>query len=154
MIATHAGSAGATSPGTVLPPIERPTRRITEAKPCRWATVRHDMRMGKEAESSRAARVVRLLEDNVRTELRVMNSMLELDLSDATIERLVEGVASGVLYAFNVDWSPDWMKPGQVHAWEEGGVFFARCSGCLLDSPPAESRPSAEDWARQHESLH
>ncbi|MEU5669651.1 hypothetical protein ABZ749_04610 [Micromonospora sp. NPDC047753] len=110
--------------------------------------------MGKEADSAREARVVSLLEDNVRTELQVTNSMLELGLSDATIERLMEGVTSGLLYAFNVDWSPDWVKPGQVHAWEEGGAFFARCSGCLRDSPPADSRASAEDWARQHDTLH
>jgi hypothetical protein len=110
--------------------------------------------MEKKAVSTREARVVSLLQDNVRTELQVTNGMLELGLSDATIERLMEGVTSGLLYAFKVDWSPDWVKRGQVHTWEEGAACFARCSRCLLDSPPADSRASAAAWARQHETLH
>jgi hypothetical protein len=67
-----------------------------------------------EADMERDARVVSLLEDNVRTELQVANDMLELGLSAAAIEGLMEGVTSGLLYAFAVDWSPDWVKPGQV----------------------------------------
>jgi hypothetical protein len=110
--------------------------------------------MAKVAGTAREARLVSLLEDNVRTELQVTNGMLELGLSEATIERLMEGVTSGLLYAFKVDWSPDWVKPGQVHEWEEGGAFFARCSVCLLDSPRADSRAAAEAWARQHEATH
>ncbi|WP_329100324.1 hypothetical protein OG792_17970 [Micromonospora sp. NBC_01699] len=116
--------------------------------------VRQNVRMGKEADSARTARVVSLLEDSVRTELQVTNDGLELGLSDVAIERLMEGVTSGLLYAFEVDWSPNWVKPGQVHAWKEDGEFFARCSRCLLDSPAADSRASAEAWARQHETLH
>ncbi len=110
--------------------------------------------MAKHADSARSARVILLLEDNVRTELKVTNDGLGLGLDDDAIERLVEGVTSGLLYAFEVDWSPDWVKPGQVHAWQEDGVFFARCGGCLLDSPPAESRASAEAWAHEHADLH
>ncbi|WP_330270792.1 hypothetical protein OG205_26725 [Lentzea sp. NBC_00516] len=110
--------------------------------------------MAKEADGTRDTRVTLLLEDNVRSELEATNGMLGLGLSDDTIERLMEGVTSGVLYAFKVDWSPDWVKPGQVHAWEEDGAFFARCSECLLDSPPAESLASAEAWARKHATLH
>jgi hypothetical protein len=109
--------------------------------------------MAKDEGEVRADRVVSLLEDCVRTELQVINGALELGLSDAAVEQLMLGVTSGVLYAFSVDWSPDWVKPGQVHGWEENGVFFARCSRCLLDSPPAGNRESAEQWARQHESL-
>lgn len=110
--------------------------------------------MTNEADSAREARVVALLEHNVRTELRVMNALHELGLDDAVIERLTEGITSGVLYAFAVDWSPDWVKAGQVHTWEEDGAFFARCSRCLLDSPPAHNRASAEAWVRQHETQH
>ncbi|MFJ5991006.1 hypothetical protein [Lentzea sp. NPDC092896] len=82
------------------------------------------------------------------------NDALGLGLADDAIERLMEGITSGVLYAFEVDWSPDWVKPGQVHAWEEDGVFFARCGECLLDSPPAEDRASAEAWAHEHGAQH
>jgi len=110
--------------------------------------------MSNEADSAREDRLVSLLEDNVRTELQVTNGMFELGLSDARIERLMEGVTSGLLYSFRVAWSPDWVKPGGVHGWEERGVFFARCSVCLLDSPAAESRASAEAWAHQHEATH
>ncbi|WP_439661574.1 hypothetical protein ACSHWB_08715 [Lentzea sp. HUAS TT2] len=110
--------------------------------------------MTKGAESAHDARVTHLLEDNVRTELKVTNDALGLGLADDAIERLMEGVTSGVLYAFEVNWSPDWVKPGQVHAWEEDGMFFARCGGCLLDSPPAEDHESAEAWAHEHAALH
>ena len=74
------------------------------------------MKMTNEADRGREARVVALLEDNVRSELQTMNSLLELGLGDATIERLTDSVTSGVLHAFAVDRSPDWVKPGQVHA--------------------------------------
>ena len=117
--------------------------------------VRHDVGMaGEEVEKERDARVVALLEDNVRTELQVANGMLELGLSSTHIERLMEGVTSGLLHAFNVDWSPDWVRDGQVHAWAEKDAFFARCSVCLIDSPPAEDAATAEAWARAHEASH
>jgi hypothetical protein len=75
----------------------------------------------------RDARVVSLLEDNVRTELQVANDMLELGLSAAAIEGLMEGVTSGLLYAFAVDWSPDCVKPGLM---DQG-------------APPARKGPAA-----------
>lgn len=53
----------------------------------------------------RAKRVIALLEDNVRTELQVTNGALDLGLSNAAIESLMQGVTSGLLYAFAVDWS-------------------------------------------------
>jgi|BarGraNGADG00312_2_1021985.scaffolds.fasta_scaffold86193_2 hypothetical protein len=102
----------------------------------------------------RAERVVALLEDNVRTELQVRNDLLNLGLSDASIESLMQGVMSGLLYAFAVDWSPDWVKRGQVHHWEKSGRFFARCGICLLDSPPSPYEPTAVAWAQDHEKSH
>jgi hypothetical protein len=105
-------------------------------------------------DADRRARVVALLESNVRTELEVVNGMLELHLSEASIERLMEGVTSRLLYAFEVDWSPDWVRPGQAHSWVQDGVFFARCSVCLLDSPSTDSEASAQAWARTHAASH
>lgn len=102
----------------------------------------------------RANRVIALLEDNVRTELQVRNDMLNLGLSAASIESLMQGVTSGLLYAFAVDWSPDWVKRGQVHHWQESGQFFARCGDCLLDSPPSPDEPTAVTWALAHETCH
>jgi hypothetical protein len=104
--------------------------------------------------SERAERLVTLLEDNVRTELQVTNDGFDLGLNDETIERLMQGVTSGVLYAFAVDWSPDWVKAGDVHQWQEEGRFFARCGVCLADSPPSPSAEVAVAWARDHEESH
>lgn len=102
----------------------------------------------------RAERVVALLEDNVSTELQVTNSAFGLGLSDEAIERLMEGVTSGLLYAFAVDWSPDWVKQGEVHHWEASGRFFARCGLCLADSPALPDDGTAVGWARDHEKSH
>jgi hypothetical protein len=109
-----------------------------------------DDRLGNE----RAERVVALLESNVRTELHVTNGGFDLGLSDETIERLMQGVTSGILYAFAVDWSPDWVKPCDVHHWEEAGRFFARCGVCLADSPSNPNQETAVAWARDHEKSH
>jgi hypothetical protein len=106
------------------------------------------------ADSERETRVVALLEDSVRTEITVTNGMLDLGLSAAAIERLMEGVTSGVLSAFNVDWAPGWVKPGEVHTWQEAGEWFGRCSTCLLDSPPSRSEQAASEWAHHHEAGH
>lgn len=102
----------------------------------------------------RAERVVALLEDLVRTELQIANGGFDLGLSDEAIERLMTGVTSGLLYGFSVDWSPDWVKPGDVHHWEEAGRFFARCGICLADSPASPDTQSAVGWAHTHEASH
>ena len=104
--------------------------------------------------SDREKRVVDLLEDRVREELRVTDGAYGLGLSDETIERLTGGVTAGVLYAFSVDWDPDWVREGDVHAWEESGAWFARCGTCLLDSPPAQTQTAAAAWVRSHEESH
>jgi hypothetical protein len=106
------------------------------------------------ADSERQARVVALLEDSVRAEITVTNGMLDLGLSAATIERLMEGVTSGILHAFDVEWAPGWVKPGEVHTWNEAGDWFGRCSICLLDSPPKPSEPGASAWALRHVKGH
>ncbi|MGL5810134.1 MAG: hypothetical protein ACRCYQ_09330 [Nocardioides sp.] len=107
-----------------------------------------------EASHERAERVVALLEDNVRAELQVTNGGLGLGLSDEAVEQLMQSVTSGLLYAFAVDWSPDWVKKGHVHSWEEVGRFFARCGVCLADSPPSADERTAASWAHTHEKSH
>ena len=99
--------------------------------------------MPDDAARDRQAPVDALLEDNIRTELQAQNAMADLGLSQEAIARLARGLAAEVLYAFAVDWSPNWVKPGQVHAWEESGDFFTRCPTCLLDSPPTGNRETA-----------
>jgi hypothetical protein len=99
-------------------------------------------------------RVVALLENCVREELRVTDGILGFGLDDEAVERLMEGVTAGVLYAFSVDWKPDWVREGDCHAWEESGSWFARCSICLLDSPGMTTRIESVEWARAHEASH
>ena len=41
------------------------------------------------------------------------NAMADLGLSQEAIARLAPGIAAEVLYAFAVDWSPNWVKPAQ-----------------------------------------
>lgn len=106
------------------------------------------------AESERQARVIALLEDNVLTEIQIMNGARDLGLSDAAIRGLMEAITSSILYAFDVDWAPHWVKPGAVHTWQEAIGWFGRCSNCLMDSPPSTSREEASKWARNHESTH
>ncbi|CAN5526119.1 hypothetical protein BH10ACT10_BH10ACT10_17690 [soil metagenome] len=83
-----------------------------------------------------------------------MDGMLNLGLSATDIERVMQGVTSGLLSAFNIDWSPDWVKPGDVHAWQNDGNWQARCSVCLLDSLPSPSRDVAAKWGHHHEATH
>lgn len=104
--------------------------------------------------TDRERRVFALLEDNVRTELKIANSALGLGLTEDTIENLMGMITSSVLYAFHVDWAPDWVRQGEVHAWEDDGRWYARCSVCLEDSPGADDRQAAARWAMEHEGSH
>jgi hypothetical protein len=110
--------------------------------------------MPDDAAVDRQARVASLLEDNIRTELRVQNDATDLGLPQEAIARLAWAVTAEVLYAFSVDWSPDWVKPGQVHTWQESVDFFARCPACLQDSPAAGTPQDAAAWAASHQATH
>ncbi|MEU7532102.1 hypothetical protein AB0A74_40650 [Saccharothrix sp. NPDC042600] len=79
------------------------------------------------ARLNRQVRVIELLEDNVRTEITIMNDMRNLGLSNSDVQRLMEGVTSSILYAFDVDWASDWVKPNGVHTWREAVGWFGRC---------------------------
>ena len=110
--------------------------------------------MPDDAARDRAARVASLLQDNIRTELQAQNAGARLGLSQAAIARLANGIADGVLHAFAVDWSPNWVQPGEAHTWQASGDFFALCPVCLQDSPPAKSREDAAAWAASHQAAH
>ncbi|UFN45695.1 hypothetical protein [Nocardioides okcheonensis] len=94
------------------------------------------------------------MEHNVKTELQVTNGMFDLALSEETIDLLVQGVTSDLLHAFEVDWSPDWVKAGDVHHWGESGRHFARCGVCLTDSLPSPDPETARAWVCEHEKSH
>jgi len=102
----------------------------------------------------RAQRVVDLLEHNIRTEVAVANGMLDLGLTQDQVDGVAFSVVTSVLYAFDVDWAPDWVRAGDVHSWRDGGSWFARCSVCLEDSPAATTRVQAIGWAQAHEAGH
>ena len=102
----------------------------------------------------RSQRVAELLVDNIRRELVAASHLHALGLDDAVLDRLAEAVAANVLYAFVVDWSPDWIKPGQIHSWESAGEWFTRCPGCLEDSPLAPHRETAISWVAHHMARH
>jgi hypothetical protein len=95
-----------------------------------------------------------LLEDNIRAELTAFSGIHELGLSAPQVEQLARAVATNVLYAFSVDWTPSWLGPGQVHGWEQSGKWFARCTICLVDSPASESREAAVGWVTTHAASH
>lgn len=101
---------------------------------------------------TRAQRVVALLEDNIYEEL--CNVLREEQLPDEVLRNAAWAVATEALYAFDVDWNPDWVKPGRLHSWRDGGRFFARCPVCLLDSPASKTRAEAYRWVRAHERDH
>ena len=105
-------------------------------------------------QDSRAKRVAALLEDNIRTELDVQLGGVQRALPEELVRRLAWGIAAEVLYSFDVDRKPDWVKPGGVHAWEESGGWFARCGVCLLDSPASPTRVEAAAWSRTHQESH
>ncbi|HET7689769.1 MAG TPA: hypothetical protein VFK41_05305 [Nocardioidaceae bacterium] len=107
-----------------------------------------------ELSRERAERVVALLESNVLEELQIANLSYSLGLSEQSMENIMQMVTSSILYAFHVEWSPDWVKAGDVHSWEERAGIFARCSVCLQDSPASATREAAADWARRHEQSH
>jgi hypothetical protein len=103
---------------------------------------------------ARSARIAALLEDNVLTELSAELAMHDIDLPQALVRQLAGGIAAEILYAFDVNWRPDWVKPGEVHSWRDGDRWLARCGKCLRDSPAAASEFEASSWARQHETSH
>ncbi len=105
-------------------------------------------------DDDREARIAALLEDNIRTELDVQNTGLDLGLTSQALDTLAWAITAEVLYAFAVDWSPDWVKPGGIHTWESSGEHYSRCGICLRDSPPVATREDAQAWAASHEAFH
>src|SRR6476620_145216 len=108
----------------------------------------HDGDMTAEPEDqSRSQRVAALFEHNIRTELDAQLGMDELDLAEDLRRQIAWGITAEVLYAFDVDWKPDWVKTGAVHTWQESGLWFSRCGVCLLDSRVSPTREEAAGWA-------
>ena len=105
-------------------------------------------------DQTRAHRVSQLLQHNIRTEIDAQLAKAGEELPTADRDRLAWGIAVEVLYAFAVDWDPDWVKAGMVHAWQESDLWFARCGVCLLDSNGTPTRDEATEWAETHQASH
>ena len=60
--------------------------------------------------------------------------MGELPLDEIVIDRLAEGIADNIEYAFEVHWAPRWAKSGEPHRWTETtegrDQYFVECLGC------------------------
>jgi hypothetical protein len=104
--------------------------------------------------TARQQRVVDLLEHNVQTEVTIWSSLEGLALTHEQVERLTFMVTSEILYSFDLDWAPDWVKAGGVHTWKDGDRWFSRCGICLMDSPGMAREEPARTWAHQHEDSH
>jgi hypothetical protein len=98
----------------------------------------------------RDERVSALVEHNVRSELTAQDAILGLGLTVETIDRLAWAITANAQYAFDIQWSPDWVQTGDFHTWEVNGWAFARCPRCLCDSPPQPTRDLARAWMRHH----
>jgi hypothetical protein len=100
--------------------------------------------------TTREQRAYALLEHRIRDSIEYVNASNELALAADDIEALVFELASEISYSFEVDWDPDWVGPGDFHAWTEADGTRARCPMCLLDSPPSPTKDLAVTWVRSH----
>lgn len=116
--------------------------------PITGGSIRQDRRVPDIEDVER--RTFDLLRDNVRREVLVQNGMWSLGLSDEAVDRLADSIAVNVDYAFAIQWSPDWVKDGELHLWGDDGEHFARCPECLIDSPGSASEPAARAWVAEH----
>lgn len=69
---------------------------------------------------------------NVRDELQSQNAMGGHGLTDEVLDRLASAIAVNVDYGFDVRWAPNWVKPGQPHAWQDEEGAFAECVDCRV----------------------
>jgi hypothetical protein len=89
------------------------------------------------------------LTENILDELVSCNGLMALGLDDRTLRELAKQVAVNIDYAFNVTWSPNWVKSGEPHVWSEtsstGVTHFAECllCGAVMAEPTREAAQAA-----------
>jgi hypothetical protein len=89
------------------------------------------------------------MRDNVRSELQAQRAMADLPLDDATLDRLAEGIAANLDYAFSIAWSPRWVKGDEPHRWTEGSQHFVECLKCKRITVHPTS-VDADRWYEDH----
>lgn len=97
------------------------------------------------------------LRGNIREELRAQTAMGDLPLDEIVIERLAEGIANNVEYAFEVRWSPRWVKDDEPHRWTESSEgrdeHFLECARCRK-LWVFQSATEADSWWERHVQGH
>jgi hypothetical protein len=91
-----------------------------------------------------------LLTENVFEELR--NGWLSWGkgIEDAALKNIAWGIAAEIVYAFDVQWSPDWVAKGHPHRWHDEDGWHARCNDCLDESPAESDEAVAYAWFADH----
>jgi hypothetical protein len=52
-----------------------------------------------------------------------------LGLSGVVLARMAKGVTDELRYVFAVDWSPRWLRPGEIHLWDPPASSSRRAQG-------------------------
>lgn len=94
---------------------------------------------------------------NIREELQAQNTLQGLGLDEDTLRGLSDAVAVNITYAFDVKWSPKWVKPGEAHYWSEpsdetatGENHYVECVLCQWVSTHNATRRDAEQKFGRH----
>lgn len=89
------------------------------------------------------------MRDNIRDELAAQKAMADLPLDDVTLDRMADGIATNLDYAFSVAWAPRWVKEGNPHRWVEGPQHFVECLRCQRITAH-QSGDEADAWWEAH----
>jgi hypothetical protein len=84
--------------------------------------------------------------------------MRGLDVGDAALDGIADGIVANVDYAFSVKWSPRWVPDGEPHRWTEASAdgatrWFVECLRCKRLTAH-DSEVEADAWGEQHAAGH
>jgi len=91
-----------------------------------------------------------LLAENVFTELRYGQLAWDAGVDESTLKSVAWGIAAEIVYAFDVQWSPDWVPKGHPHRWQDDEGWHTRCNDCLAESPAESEEADAWEWFATH----
>lgn len=74
-------------------------------------------------------------------------------MDEPTLKSVAWGIAAEIVYAFDVQWSPDWVPKGHPHRWQDDEGWHARCNDCLAESPAEAEEAVAWDWFATHRAV-
>jgi hypothetical protein len=99
--------------------------------------------------------------ENVLTELQAQNAMQDLNLPQNQLESLADAIAANADYAFEIKWSPRWVKGSEPHRWAEdddaspsGKWFFSECLSCGRLTKSSSEQESLDDYAQHRATTH